>query len=43
MTNDFPTEVLQELERIAALPENEQIDAYRALHAKLEAILAESN
>jgi len=43
MSNDFQTEVMAELERIASLPEQEQIDAYRALHAMLEATLAESN
>ncbi len=43
MTNDFQASILQELERIAALPEGEQIDAYRELHARLEQILAESN
>jgi hypothetical protein len=43
MTNDFQVSVLQELESIEALPESEQIDAYRSLQAKLEAILADSN
>jgi hypothetical protein len=43
MANEFSEEIQRELLRIAQLPTEEQVAAYRALHDLLEKALNESN
>jgi hypothetical protein len=43
MSNEFSEEIQRELVRIADLPIEEQVLAYRALHDILEKALNESN
>ncbi len=43
MANEFSEEIQRELARIAQLPTEEQVAAYRALHDLLEKALNESN
>ena len=42
MSDDFKDQIAQELARIEALPQQEQAEAYRALHSLLENVLEQA-
>jgi len=42
MSDDFKDQIAQELARIEALPQEEQAQAYRALHSLLESVLEQA-
>jgi hypothetical protein len=42
MSDEFKDQIAQEIARIEALPQEEQAEAYRALHSTLENVLEQA-